>query len=330
MVRAGEHGEYERSALEHKLVAIGWEELPDLSIVKTKEELKVIYQQYIPDAEGMSLANLLGQVWAFVGKIQIGDLVALPLKTQSAIAIGRITGPYRYTTEFGAGMKHTRAVEWIKTDIPRTAFDQDILYSFGAFMTVCQIQRNNAEERVKAVLAGKPQPAPQPNAEFEADASYDLEQIGRDAIQEYINRKFKGHNLAKLINEILKVDGFFTKMSPPGADGGIDIYAGGGPMGFDEPMIIVQVKSSDAPADVNVLRSLLGVMTSHRAKQGLLVSWGGFKQTTIKEAENQFFEVRLWDAGNVIDAVLTRYDKLSETIQAELPLKRIWTLVQEE
>ena len=32
---------------------------------------------------------------------------------------------------------------------PRTAFDQDILYSFGAFMTICRIKQ---EDRIKAVI----------------------------------------------------------------------------------------------------------------------------------------------------------------------------------
>ena len=37
--------------------------------------------------------------------------------------------------------------------IPRTVFPQDLLYSFGAFMTICRIQRNDAEARVKAMAA---------------------------------------------------------------------------------------------------------------------------------------------------------------------------------
>lgn len=36
-------------------------------------------------------------------------------------------------------------------DIPRDVFEQDILYSFGAFMTVCKIHKNNAEARIKAL-----------------------------------------------------------------------------------------------------------------------------------------------------------------------------------
>ena len=44
---------------------------------------------------------------------------------------------------------HYRTVDWFATDISRSNFDQDILYSLGAFMTICQIKRNNAEQRIK-------------------------------------------------------------------------------------------------------------------------------------------------------------------------------------
>ncbi len=37
--------------------------------------------------------------------------------------------------------------------------------------------------------------------------------------------------------------------------------------------------------------------------------------------------MRLWDADNLIQAVEANYEKLPEALQAELPLKRVWTLV---
>ena len=50
-------------------------------------------------------------------------------------------------------MRHQRSVEWISDGIPRDVIDQDLLYSLGAFLTVCQISRNDAERRIKALLA---------------------------------------------------------------------------------------------------------------------------------------------------------------------------------
>jgi len=43
LVRAGSRGEQEEGALSKNVVTISWEELPDLSKVKTKEELSELY-----------------------------------------------------------------------------------------------------------------------------------------------------------------------------------------------------------------------------------------------------------------------------------------------
>ncbi len=38
--------------------------------------------------------------------------------------------------------------------------------------------------------------------------------------------------------------------------------------------------------------------------------------------------IRLWDADDLVRAVLANYERLPDAMQADLPLKRIWTLVQ--
>ena len=55
-----------------------------------------------------------------------------------------------------------------------------------------------------------------------------------------------------------------------------------------------------------------------------------FRRSVFSEARQSFFIIRLWDADALVKAVLENYDRLSEQIRAELPLKRIWALVQEE
>ncbi|MEN6407171.1 MAG: restriction endonuclease [Thermoguttaceae bacterium] len=332
VVRAGSRGEQEQIAIDNNLVTIGWNELPDLSDVTTREVLAELYRQHNSDASPNKAANHVGQIWAFRERIKEGDLAVLPLHIQSAIAIGRIRGPYEYRTDLGSEVHHVRPVEWIRTDIPRTAFDQDILYSFGAYMTVCQITRNNAEERIKAVLAGRAMPSLEIGATgevAEGEESLDIEQAAGDQLLDHIQRKFAGHKLAILVDAVLQAEGYLTRVSPPGPDGGVDILAGAGPMGFGPPRMCVQVKSSPDPADVVVLRGLQGVLQNFRADQGLLVCWGGFKSSVIQEARQSFFTVRLWDSGDLLQAILKNYEKLPADLQAELPLKRIWALVLE-
>jgi restriction system protein len=333
LVRAGKYGDAEQTAIEKNIVTIGWNDLPDLSTVNEKDALAELYTQLRPDASAGKVANHVGQVWSFRSRIQNGDLVVLPLKTQSAIAIGRVAGPYQYTTEMGDGVRHIRKVEWLRTDLPRTTFDQDILYSLGAFMTVCRIERNNAEARIRAILSGSEAHSASADIvgglEDEAQ-TLDIEQAAGDQILEHIQRHFSGHDLARLVDAVLKAEGYLTQVSPPGPDGGVDILAGRGPMGFGSPRLCVQVKSSSVPADVSLLRGLQGVLQNFHADQGLLVCWGGFRSSVIQEARQSFFSIRLWDSGDLLTMIQKNHDKISDDLKAELPLKRVWALVLEE
>ena len=115
----------------------------------------------------------------------------------------------------------------------------------------------------------------------------------------------------------------------PGPDGGADILAGRGPLGLDPSYLCVQVKATNEPVDVKVLRELAGTMAAFKASQGLLVSWGGFKLTVLREARQETFKIRLWDQSSLVEAIYRSYEKLPAEIQAELPLKRVWMLVRE-
>ena len=334
LVRAGSHGEQEQVALEENVVTIGWNEFPNLSNVKSREELYQVYRTIYPDSSKNKAGNEVGQLWRFIREIQIGDLVALPLKTESSIAIGKITGNYAYKA-ISDDVRHIRPVKWLKT-LPRSAFDQDILYSLGAFMTVCKIQRNDAENRVLRLLQGETQPNVRSSEEKQIEnddiqeESIDIEDYSRDQIVKYIEAKFKGHGLSRLVEEILKAQGYITKGSPAGRDGGVDILAAAGPLGFENPRICVQVKSSYNPVDVKILRELQGVMSNVGADQALLVSWGGFNSAAKQEAKNAFFTTRLWDQGDILAEIFKYYERFDDELKAELPLKRIWSLVVEE
>ena len=333
MVRAGRHGEREEIALEKNIIAIGWSELPDLSKISSKEDLELVYLKNIKGKSKMAVANHVGQLWRFIKEISIDDFIALPLKSQSAVAIGKVKGEYKYTKEFGENFNHTRQVEWIKT-IPRKSIDQDILYSLSAQLTVCQIKRNDAEKRILQLL-DKEETVDKTIGEVmevpsEREEDIDIERFARDQIEKYLEQKFKGHDLARIVEAILIAQGYETKVSPPGPDGGIDIFAAAGPLGFNSPKICVQVKSTAKAADVKILRELQGVMQKIRADKGLLVSFGGFSTKALREARDAFFSIRLWDSGVILDEIFKHYDKFDDELKAELPLKRIWNLVNEE
>lgn len=331
LVRCGRHGEKEVTALREGSAIIGWDELPSLAGLASREELAGLIATCYPEAGDKTRLNWVSQIWPFLNVFKPNDLVVMPLRSQPAVAVGRIgVGGYRYREDLPVGLRHHRAVDWILDPIPRAAFDQDILYSFGAAMTVCSVSRNDAERRVEAMLVGTTvrDVGSLIAVSDERDASApDIEEQARDGIRKLIARRFTGHDLTALIRALLETDGYVARQSPEGADGGIDIVAGRGPLGFDSPRLAVQVKSGDSASDIRMVRELQGVMRKFGAEHGLFVSWGGYRGTVEREVARDFFGVRLWTSDDVIAAIENAYDRLPAAIQADLPLKRVWTVV---
>lgn len=340
LTRAGGNGEDELYALDHGVSIIGFREYPSLANAKDYNAVVELVKKAQPGLASRAAGNHAGQLWAFAIAMQPGDIMVLPRKLTSQVALGRIIGPYAQI-EVNGELRHARAVEWVRPDVARSVFGQDLLYSFGALQTVCNITRNGAETRVAAILAGKPDPGyapipagrtpkPESVADDTTDAPIDLGQAAHDQIVAYIQSRFSGHALSRLVDAVLSAEGWMTKNSPEGADGGVDILAGRGSLGLDHPRLCVQVKSQTSPVDVTVYRTLLGTMQSFKADQGLLVAWGGFNKAVLAESRQGHFSVRLWDSRDLVQAIYRNYDRLPPEIQAELPLKRVWMLVHEE
>lgn len=162
------------------------------------------------------------------------------------------------------------------------------------------------------------------------DVDTDIEALGHSQIIKLIEAKFKGHNLTRLVSAILTAQGYTCWQSPEGADGGADILAANGPMGFGTQQICVEVKSGDGLVDRPTVDKLMGAMTKFNSTQGLFVSWGGFKSNVQKELASSFFRVRLWTQHDLLEQLFQHYEKLDDEIKAELPLKRIWTIAATE
>lgn len=252
IVRAGAQGEREYAAIDKNALLPGFLEVGDLTQLGDRDSILAHLQTVWPDEGTNRLRNFAAQLNQFVNKIEIGDYVVMPRKLTNGVAIGVVKDDYQFDAT--SDHKHSRAVEWKEESLPRDTFKQDLRHSFGAFMTICEIKRNAALDRVKAVLAtgsdpgallGKQGQAKKPVTVIEEDENEaddyqtDIEDIANQQIISLIKSEFAGHALADLVAEILRVEGYTTKVSPPGADGGVDILAAGGTLGLGEDRICV-------------------------------------------------------------------------------------------
>lgn len=336
LFRAGKNGEYEEKFLNDNRVYLTWDDLNiNIKSIQSREELYSILVNHYDLEKEKTAINWASQIWPIAHRMKIGDWVVLPSKINRTFHFGEIIGEYTFDESLGSPYYHYRDINWFALDIPRDRFEQDILYSLGAFMTVCKIHKNNAEARIKEMHKNnwhvpKAKSVNELVDENEDTVTVDINEYIFDQISEWIIRKFKGHKMEVLIQEILKAKGFTTYRSPEGADYGIDILASSDILGFGSPRICVQVKTNDDPVDRPTLDQLIGTMSNISADFGLLVSWSGFKRSVTKEIPKQFFKVRLWDSKTIIEEIFDNYDKLSDQIKTEIPLKKVWMLNLEE
>ena len=186
-----------------------------------------------------------------------------------------------------------------------------------------------AEGRRPVALSFSAEVPPEDVEQVEDEPSLDIQEYALEQIRDYVERNFHGHALSDLVAAVLEAEGYRVKVSSPGPDGGVDILAGKGPLGFDSPRICVQVKSGHQVSGVNVLRELQGVMQTFKADHGPLVSWGGFARPAEQEARAMHFNIRLWGSVQLLEAVQEHYELLSPYVRSVLPLKQFWALVQD-
>jgi restriction system protein len=146
LVRLGRHGEQEAHALAQSELVLEFK-VRNLSNAKDRGSMLELMEEAYPDKKPKAQLSFAAQLNYFCNVMQVGDFVVVPLKTAPQIALGQVSGPYANSSG-----KPSRPVKWLKVDLPRSVFRQDILYSFGAVMTVCEISRNDALRRVEAVL----------------------------------------------------------------------------------------------------------------------------------------------------------------------------------
>jgi restriction system protein len=344
-IRAGKQGERTQWALNRGLIGGGWQGIPDLTGVTDREQIRRVVEE-VRGGSKNSVGNYTGQLWAMTNAIKPGDFMVLSVRATSQIAIGEVTKGYHYlASEEDPNQRHVLAVKWLRTDIPKSAIKQDLLYQMGSALTVFRIGNNDADYRLEQVLntgrdpgarttfsGDTSSPAPKQaelGQEPEGEA-LDLAEIAQDEIAKRLQEDFKGHELSELITELLTAEGFICHMSPPGSDGGADVLAGMGPLGMDSPKLVVQVKSQTSAVSDMVIQQLDGAIRRFKADQALLVTFGGVTGPARNKLETEYFNIRVWSIDDILQSIYKNYDSLPNDLRARIPLKQVWVPFNEE
>jgi len=318
-IHAGKTGDADTLFLKKNVIAIGWHHIGDLAKLQPdRDAFKAAVAKAYPDKKPGAIPNNAGQLFRFVHEMKTGDLVAYPSKRDRQIHLGRVEGEYRFDAKLEPGYPNLRPVRWLKS-VSRTSFSQGALYEIGSAMSLFQI-KNYAEE-FRAALEGKTASPPVDQDESVAVVAEEIEQTTRDFILKRLAQELKGHPLAKFVGHLLGTMGYRTRVSPEGPDGGVDIVAHKDELGFEPPIIKVQVKSTEGNIGDPTVSALYGKVG--QGEFGLLVTLGGFtnQARNFAKAKSNF---RLIDGNELVDLILQHYDQFDSRYKGLFPLKRVY------
>ena len=303
--------------LNNGIIAIGWRDIGDLSLLPAEREaFKEKYQKTYPDSKIQATANSAGMLYRFVHEAKNGDYVVFPSKFNREINIGIIEGDYVYNpsqTEY----VQTRKVKWIK-HLPRTAFSQGALYEVGSAMSFFSI-KNYADEYIAALNnTTKKMDVVLDDEEIVAKTAEDIVESTKDFILKELSKNLKGYDLEVFVADLLRAMGYRTTLSPHGGDSGIDITAY-----KDElpPRILVQVKSGDSDVKETTIQSLKGAM--REGDYGLFITLSNYTKNAQKYLDNTPI-IRGINGTELVDLILKYYDGLSDNYRVLIPLKKVY------
>jgi restriction system protein len=319
------------------LVCIGWTRLGDLSPHDTIDKLKTHYAERMPEKSMAHIRTSAGQVFRFAHEMQVDDPIVYPIKGSRDVLIGRIAGPYEYRDDpelQAADAANVRKVEWLQR-VPRVAFSQPALNSFGAFLSVFQVDEHLPE--INEVLAGRESPpeeavSPADDAAGSSDAVDEAEEDARDAVEEatqatkdYLLRKWtrSKQDFEEVVAGVFRALGYTATVTQATHDLGVDIVAHQDPLGVSGVVLKIEVKSGTSSIGAPAVKQLRGVL--NQGEKGVLVSLGGFS-TDARHTDQNDANLVLIDADRFVDLFLSSYEKLPADLRHRFPLQPVYVV----
>ncbi len=319
-IHAGKTGDADSLFKSKKVIALGWKGTPNLSaLADDRGAFKEMYREVFPDRSVGNVTTSASQLYRFVHELKEGDYVAYPSPVDRQVHLGRVTGPYTFVPNAPGGYSHQRSVTWLKS-VPRTKYSQGALYEIGSALSFFQV-KNYLEEH-QSILAGEaPAVKDEGRDETVALVVSEIRQSTRDFVLKTLTRELKGHPFTHFVAHLLETMGYHTRVAPPGPDGGIDILASRDELGFEPPIVKVQVKAGEGSVGNATVASLYGNISN--GEYGLFVTLGSFTKPALTFAHDKG-NLRLIDSEELADLVLERYDQLDAKYKGLLPLQRVY------
>jgi restriction system protein len=99
VIQIGNNDRIALRALEEGFVYIGWTEMGDLSVHRTRPAMRTAMEAAYPSWTAKKINSSYGQTYRFAHEMRVGEPVVFPVRPTKEIAIGRISGEYRWAAD---------------------------------------------------------------------------------------------------------------------------------------------------------------------------------------------------------------------------------------
>lgn len=319
MVRASRGGQLFDEFRDKKAVAIGWRDVGDLKQFANKASLIKAIQQIWPDWKEGKYQSSASQLIRFRDQVKEGHRVITYNSERRVYLIGTISGPYEHNPGLVTTYDSTHPVDW-ENEIDRDSLSTGTRNRLGSTLTLFKVMDFAAKE-IESVLRGVPVKTLESDETTEETTKEDIKEQSSEHIKDKIIN-LDPYDFQDLVAGLLRAMGYKTRVSPPGADRGIDIIASPDGFGFEQPRIVVECKHRRSQMGSQEIRSFLG--GRHKDDKGLYVSTGGFSKDARYEAERANIPLTLMDMDSLVKAVVDHYEQMDSETRLLLPLVKVY------
>src|ERR1035441_2440776 len=132
------------------VVAIGWNDIGDLSNVTSLEKIKELYRRESPEEKDGKVNASCGMICRFKDEFQKGDYVVNYNPGTRKYLVGEVTGDYAFNTEL-LEYHHIRSVRWHEKEVDRDALSPSARKNLGALSTIFVVNEDAQAEILKVL-----------------------------------------------------------------------------------------------------------------------------------------------------------------------------------
>lgn len=307
-------GRYAPAFLQSGFAGIGWERVPDLSGVSSRDDLYPLYRAAYPEDESnIVVGQQVGQITRFLIDMKAGDTVITPNENTELLHVGVVEPDPSYfylPNDPACRYPHRRRVKWSSKPLMRSGLSVPLQNTLRSSLTVFGVSQ--VEEVLH--LTGRGDLSPTPDI-----GVYDPYQAVLDQILTLTDKEFE-----ILVGDLLTALGFEgSEVVGKTGDGGVDATGELNIANLAKVKVFVQAKRYKIGTKISasVVRQLRAAIP--RDGQGAFITTAGFQKAAFDVAlDPNFPRIGLINGRQLVDLLVEHWDDIRDEFKVRLGLKR--------